>query len=44
VLNDRNRMNQRIEAHKRLQVFAVTVRPEADWPEAGYPPSPAGHP
>ena len=44
VLNDRNRMNQRIEADKRLQVFAVTVRPEAEWPEPGYPPSPASQP
>jgi hypothetical protein len=35
VLSDRNRMNQRIEAYKRLQVFAVTVRPEAEWPELG---------
>jgi hypothetical protein len=43
VLSDRNRMNQRIEADNRLQVFTVTVRPEAQWPDLGYPPSPAGH-
>jgi hypothetical protein len=36
-------MNQRIETYNRLQVFAVTVRPEAKWPELRYPPSPAGH-
>jgi hypothetical protein len=43
VLSDRDRMNQRIESYNRLQVFAVTVRPEPEWPEPGYPPSPARH-
>jgi hypothetical protein len=36
-------MNQRIEADKRLRVFTVTVRLEAESPELGDPPSPAGH-
>ena len=43
MLSDRNRPSQRIEARNRLQVFAVTVRPEAERPEPGYPASLAGH-
>ena len=43
MLSDRNRPSQRIEAGSRLQVFAVTVRPEAERPEPGYPASLAGH-
>jgi len=43
MLGDRNRMNQRIETYRRLQASAVTIRPGAQWPELGYPPSPAAH-
>jgi hypothetical protein len=35
VLGDRNRSNQRIETYSRLQVFTVTIRPEAKRPRLG---------
>jgi hypothetical protein len=43
VPGDRNRVNQRIEAHRRLRGFTITVRPGADGRRLSYPGSPAGH-
>jgi hypothetical protein len=43
VPGDRNRMKQRIESHRRLQGFTITVSPDADARRLSYPASPAGH-
>jgi hypothetical protein len=43
VPGDRNRMNQRIEAHRRLRGFTITVSQDADGRRLSSPASPPGH-